>query len=119
MKIYQQTRAQEGKKKKLIQPHSHILTHTHTLEPTHFRTFLLKKYEDHVYAHILVTKVFYCSIDNTCKKFYVMDGCWKIEDVPDLYGYHLEADTRLDFHILHADSNDPGNIVVRAINMQC
>ena len=28
----------------------------------------------------------------------------------------LEADTRLAFHALHADSDDPGNIVVHANN---
>ena len=38
----------------------------------------------------------------------------KIEDVTELYGYHLEADTRVAFHAAHADSNNPGNIVIRA-----
>ena len=38
--------------------------------------------------------------------------CW--ESVDELYGYHLEADTRIAFHAKHADINDPGEIVVRA-----
>ena len=37
----------------------------------------------------------------------------KVEDVTDLYGHHLEADTRVAFHAAHADNNDPGNIVIR------
>ena len=38
--------------------------------------------------------------------------CW--ESVDELYGYHLEADTRIAFHEKHADFNDPGEIVVPA-----
>ena len=38
----------------------------------------------------------------------------RYELVPDLYGHHLEADTRVMFHVKHADFHDPGNIIVRA-----
>ena len=38
-----------------------------------FLKFLLKEYEDPTYIHILGEKVFYCSIDNICKKFYAAD----------------------------------------------
>lgn len=40
-------------------------------------------------------------------------GTLKIEEVHELYGYHLEADTRVAFHAFHADSVHPGNIVAR------
>ena len=79
-----------------------------------FLKFVLKEYEDPTYIHILGEKVFYCSIDNICKKFYAADGLLKVEDVTDLYGHHLEADTRVAFHAAYADNNDPGNIVIRA-----
>ena len=46
-----------------------------------------------------------------------MDCCWKIEDVPDLYGYHFEGNTRFAFHTSHADSDDPGNCA--NLDMQC
>ena len=77
-----------------------------------FLKFLMKEYEDPVYAHIIGDKIFYCSVDNICKKIYVHDGTLKIEEVYELYGYHLEADTRVAFHAFHADSVNPGNIVV-------
>ena len=38
----------------------------------------------------------------------------RYELVPDLYGHHLEADTRVMFHVKHADFHDPVNIIVRA-----
>ena len=69
-----------------------------------FLKFLMKEYEDPVYAHIIGDKIFYCSVDNICKQFYVYDGTLKIEEVYELYRYHLEADTRLVFHAFHADS---------------
>ena len=55
-----------------------------------------------------------CSINNECKNFYSVDGRLKVEDVPELYGDHLEADTRVMLHAKHADYVDPGNIIVRA-----
>ena len=47
----------------------------------------------------------YTAIDNKCKKFFCVNGklCW--ESVDELYGYHLEADTRIAY---------PGEIEVRA-----
>ena len=77
-----------------------------------FLRFLMKEYEDPVYAHIISNKICYCSVDNICKKIYVHDSTLKIEEVHELYGYHLEADTRVAFHAFHADSVHPGNIIV-------
>ena len=37
-----------------------------------------------------------------------------MESVAELYGDHMEADTRVMLHARHADMNDPGNIIVRA-----
>ena len=73
----------------------------------------MKEYEDPVYAHIIGDKIFYCSVDNICKKCFAHDGTLKIEEVYELYGYHLEAGTRVAFHAFHADSVNSGNIVVR------
>ena len=58
-------------------------------------------------------KIFYCAIINECKKFYSEDGVLKFEEIYDLYGYHLEGDTRVMFHTKHADLIDPGNIIIR------
>ena len=57
-------------------------------------------------------KVFYCAINNM--RFYVIDNELRYEEVPELYGSHLEADTRMMFHATHSDNQDPGNIIVRA-----
>ena len=76
--------------------------------------FLFKEYEDQIYAPLIAEKILYCAIDNECKKFYCADGMLRYELVPDLYGLHLEADTRVMFHVKHADFHDPGNIIVRA-----
>ena len=73
----------------------------------------MKEYEDPVYTHIIGNKIFYCSVDNICKKFYVHDATLKTEEVHELYGHHLEPDTRVAFHAFHADSVHPGDIVVR------
>ena len=75
--------------------------------------FLKSEYQDPIYARILGEKIFYCSIDNECKRYSVVDGVVKVDDIPELYGNHLEADTRVAFHALHADKTDGGNIVVR------
>ena len=75
--------------------------------------FLYKEYEDSAYGAILGKKVFYCAIDNKCKKFCSEDEVLKFEEIYDLCGYHLERDTRLMFHMKHAGLIGPGNIVVR------
>ena len=38
----------------------------------------------------------------------------KVENVPELYGDHLEADTRVAFLAKHVDEANPRNIVIRA-----
>ena len=63
---------------------------------------------------MIAEKILYCAIDNECKKFYCIDGMLRYELVPDLYGHHLKADTRVMFHVKHAGFHDPGNIIVRA-----
>ena len=74
--------------------------------------FLYKEYEDPVYCTIMGKKVFYCTTDNECRKFYSKDGVLKFEEIVDLYGYHLKRDTHVIFHMKHADLIDPGIIVV-------
>ena len=49
------------------------------------------------------------AINNKCKKHW-----W--ESVDQLYGYHYKADTRIDFHAKQGNINDPGGIVVGAID---
>ena len=55
-----------------------------------FLRFLVKEFENPEYAFILGEKVLYCSVDNECKKCYAVDGILKIENVEELYGYHLK-----------------------------
>ena len=75
--------------------------------------FLYKEYEDPVYWAVSRWKVFYCIIDNECRKFYSKDGVLKFEEIYNLYGYHLERDTRVMFHTKHAGLIDSCNMVVR------
>ena len=42
-----------------------------------------------------------------------MDVILKVEDIPELFGDHLKADTRVMFHVMHADRENGGNISVR------
>ena len=81
--------------------------------------FLYKEYEHPVYGGILGKKVFYCATDNQCKKFYSKDGILKSKEIYNLFGNHLEGDTRVVFYAKHADLIDPGNIVVREGNTYC
>ena len=76
--------------------------------------FLLKEIENQIYAPVTGSQLLYIATDNKCKNFFCVNGklCW--ESVDELYGYHLEPDTRIVFHVKHADINDPGEIVVRA-----
>ena len=49
------------------------------------------------------------AINNKCKKHW-----W--ESVDQLYGYHYKADTSIHFHAKHGNINDPGGIMVGAID---
>ena len=61
----------------------------------------MKEYEGEIYSHIIDEKVFYCSIDNECKRFYNQNVNYKLELVPELFfGSHLEGDTRVMLHAL-------------------
>ena len=71
--------------------------------------FSLKKYPEH--APIISEKVLYCAI--VCKRLYCRNGILKNEQVPELYGNHLEGETGVVFHTKNADTIDPGNIVVQ------
>ena len=75
--------------------------------------FLFEEYESAQYSEVIRKNVLYLSVDNECKKLFCVDGTLKKENVFSLYGYHLEADTRVMFHARHADNEYPGNIVVR------
>ena len=74
----------------------------------------MKEYKDEIYSHIIGEKFFYCSIDNECTRFYNQNVNYKVELVPELFGSHLEGDTCVILHVLHADRDNRGNIVVRA-----
>ena len=50
-----------------------------------------------------------------CKRLYCRNGILKNEQVPELYGNHLERETGVVFHTKKADTIDPGDIVVRVI----
>ena len=70
----------------------------------------MKDYEDEICSHITGEKFLNCSIDNECKRFYNQNDNYKVELVPELFGSHLEEDTRVILHALHTG----GNIAVRA-----
>ena len=74
--------------------------------------FLFKEFGNQCYEPLIRNKVFYCAVNNECKKYFSVDGILKVESVAELYGDHLEADTRVMLHATHADMNDPGNIIV-------
>ena len=40
--------------------------------------FIFSEYEDQIYAPLMGGKVFYCSVDNLCKRFCVSDGCLEV-----------------------------------------
>ena len=73
----------------------------------------MKEYENIEYASVIVEKEFYCSIDNKCTKFYLVEGSLKFETIPELFGDHLEDDTRVMFHAKHADTKGLANIIIR------
>lgn len=76
--------------------------------------FLFREFEDQIYAPIIGNKLLYVSCDNECKKLFCVDGVLKTEFDPELYGSHEEGDTRVMFHAMHVDRNNPGSISVRA-----
>ena len=76
--------------------------------------FLYNEYQDPSYAPLIDDKIFYCAINNLYMKFYSVDNILNFEEVPNLFGSHHEADTRVIFHATHTDNHNPGNIVGRA-----
>ena len=76
--------------------------------------FFFEKIEHPEYAPIISEKVWYCAINNESKKLNCWNDILKNERVPELYGNHLECDTRVAFHAKNADTIDPDNIVIRA-----
>ena len=57
---------------------------------------------------------YYIALDDECKKFSTINGLIKVENVPELYGDHLEPDTRVASHAKDADEVNAGNIAIRA-----
>ena len=78
-----------------------------------FLDFLMKEYEYIEYASVIGEKEFYCSIDNKCTKFYCVEGSLNFETIPELFGDHIEGDTRVMLHAKHEDTKGPGNIIIR------
>ena len=78
-----------------------------------FVDFLMKEYENIEYASVVGEKEFYCSIDNEYTRFYCVEGSLQFETILELFGDHLEGDTRAMFHAKHADIKGAGNIMVR------
>ena len=69
--------------------------------------FFFEEIEHPEYAPIIGETVLCCAI-NEFKKLYCRNGIPKNERVPELYGNHLEGDTRAVFHAKNADTIDPG-----------
>lgn len=57
--------------------------------------------------------MFYSSVDNECKKFCYESNISTFEETHELYGTHLEPDTRVMFHVNHADQKGNGNNIGR------
>ena len=75
--------------------------------------FLFREFEDQIYAPVIGKKLLYVSCDNECKKLFCVDDVLKTEFEPELYGSHEDGDTRVMFHAMHVDRNNPGSISVR------
>ena len=78
-----------------------------------FLDSLMKEYENIEYAFVIGKKEFYCSTENKYTKFYCVEDSLKFETIPELFGDHLEGDTRVMFHAKHADTKGPGNIIIQ------
>ena len=79
---------------------------------TEFVKVLMKEYNGHAYLLILAYKIFYCYINNICRKFYVFDSCLKVKKVHNLYVNHLEPDPKVQYSVLYMHKiTDSGNIV--------
>ena len=79
-----------------------------------FLQFFFEEIRKSEYGNIFGEKLFYCSVDNDCIRIQRNnDGEVRVDDIHELHGDHDEADTRVAFHALHADENDPGDIVIR------
>ena len=79
-----------------------------------FLRFFYQEIQKNEYANIFDHKVFYCSVDKECICLQCDEGgMLQVEDVPDLYGTHDEADTCVAFHAVHVEQLIPGNIVIR------
>ena len=74
--------------------------------------FFITEYQNDEYTVILGNKVLFFSVDNEYKKFSRINCLIKIENIPELYGDHLQADIREAFHAKHTDEANPGNIVI-------
>ena len=72
----------------------------------------MKEYENLECASAIGEKEFYCSTDNKCRKFDCVDDPLKFENIPELFGDHLEGGTRVMFHAKHADTKGPDNIII-------
>lgn len=77
---------------------------------TEFVKVLMKEYSGHAYLHILAYKIFYCSMNNVSRKFYVFDSCLKVKKVHNLYVNHLEPDPKVQYSMLYMHTiTDSGN----------
>ena len=74
----------------------------------------MREYEDPDYTCVIVNKIFYCSVDNECRRFYCDNRISKSENIAELFGDHVEADKEFLFHAKHADSISTETVVVRA-----
>ena len=73
----------------------------------------MKEYDNIEYATMMEEKELYCSIDNKCTKLNCVEGSLKFETISELFGDHLEGNTRVMFHAKHPDTKGPGNIIIR------
>ena len=78
--------------------------------------FLVEEWKDNAYCDILGDKKLYVDIPGMCFLFETSDAQMKCEKITDLCNNHLEADTKVCLHAIHADQRlaEPGDIIIRA-----
>lgn len=76
--------------------------------------FLTKDWSNSNYLPLLDGRQVFLGVMGECTRYFVDDGEVKSEAVPSLNCNHPEADTRVILHMIEADKNTPGDIVVRA-----
>ena len=78
--------------------------------------FLVKDWAADHYASLLEGREVFLGVNQQCFKFHVVKGKVVQELLPELECNHPEADTRLCLHLLDANRQLNGDVVIRAVD---